>query len=64
MTDNQAVVCERTVAYGEQRWRVDSQGNWSTLMWGWWPQGGSVPAYRWVPIENGKVPQEVKEALR
>jgi hypothetical protein len=30
-----AVICERTVAYGKQRWRVDSEGNWSVMMWGW-----------------------------
>ena len=58
-----ATICEKTIAYGKQRWRVSSSGKWSVMMWGWWSDGGGHPSYRWVGIESAKVPKEVKEAV-
>ena len=29
-----ATVCEKTVAYGENRYRIDNNGNWLVLMYG------------------------------
>ena len=58
-----ATVCEKTIAFGKQRWRVNSKGQWSVLMWGWWPDGGNYPSYRWERVDNDKVPKEVKEAV-
>lgn len=56
---NMVEVCEKTITYGKQRYRVNSLGEWSTLMWGWWPDGGDYPSYRMVAIDKKKVPKEV-----
>ncbi len=59
---NGATVCERTIAYGKQRWRVNSNNEWSVLMWGWWPESNQYPSWRWQYIDSNKVPKEVKGA--
>lgn len=56
-------ICEKTIAYGPQRWRIDSKGNWSVLMFGWWPFGDN-PRWEWSGISLDKVPKEVKEAVK
>jgi len=53
------VLVERTFQLGPQHWRVDSKGNWSVLMFGWWPDSNGTPSYRWRPIEKGRVPDEL-----
>jgi hypothetical protein len=25
---------------------------WFALLWGWWPDGGDIPSYRWMPSEH------------
>jgi len=58
-----ATICERTIDYGHQHWRVDSSGNWMVLMWGWWPDSNDRPSWRWEHVPTKKVPREVKEAV-
>ena len=55
---NQIKLVEQTFSLGPQQWRVDSQGNWSVYMWGWWPFGGN-PRGQFVSIEKSKVPKEL-----
>lgn len=56
-----ATVIEKTISFGKNRYKVDSNGRWLTLMWGWWPDRGSRPSSRWVFIPENKVPEEVKQ---
>ena len=56
---SQPILCERTFAWDRQRWRVDSNGNWTTWMWGWWPDSHGTPSGRFMPIEKEKVPREL-----
>jgi hypothetical protein len=57
------VICERTIAYGNQRWRVNISSQWSVLMWGWWPDSNGTPSWRWQSIEENKVPNEIKRMI-
>lgn len=59
---SRVVICERTFARGPQRWRVNSSGQWSTMMWGWWPDSYGFPSYRFVSVARDKVPKEVLKA--
>jgi len=59
----EATICERTIAYGNQRWRVNSSGNWSVLMFGWWPDSNGTPSWRWEYINKDRVPKDVLKAL-
>jgi len=56
----QAQLIGKTIAHGKNTYRVDSMGNWSVLMWGWWSNGGSRPSWRWGSIPTDKVPDDVK----
>ena len=57
-----ASVCEKTIMLGKNRYRVTSNGNWSTLMFGTFgPQDNQIPRYKWMPIPSNKVPEIVKE---
>lgn len=54
---------EQTFTMGKNRFRVSSNGDWSALMFGWWPTGNN-PRWQWSPIEVSSVPDEVKKAAR
>ena len=56
--NDKIVLAERTFHRGTQQWRVDSAGNWSVYMWGWWPSGAN-PRGQFMPIEKNKVPKEL-----
>jgi hypothetical protein len=56
-------ICERTIAYGNQRWRVNSSGQWQVMMWGWWPDSNGTPSWRWSHIDKSRVPKEVLNAI-
>lgn len=58
----EAKICERTISLGKNRYRIHSDGSWSSLHWGWYPNGGDRPSYRWMSIPKDKVPEEVKKA--
>lgn len=60
MTD--VKLCERTFAQGKNRFRVNSAGQWSVLLWGWFPGHTGAPEYRWSAIDKAKVPAEVLKA--
>jgi hypothetical protein len=53
-----ATLCERTFAYGKARYRVDGDGTWYALFWGWFPFGHS-PRYQWVQVKADEVPKAV-----
>lgn len=59
MSKDEPVLCQRTFALGQQRWRVDHNENWSTYMWGWWPDSNGTPSGRFVPVDKDKVPHEI-----
>lgn len=57
-------VIGKTVADGERRWRLNGDGSWSVLMFGSHPyQQSPGLVWRWVTIEEGRVPDEVKRAV-
>lgn len=53
-----ATLCEQTFALGKARFKVDTEGRWQCLMWGWFPTGNN-PRYQWSLIPKEKVPNEV-----
>jgi len=56
----EAKICGVTIEYGPQRYRKDSEGNWSTLMWGTFgPSDNGIPRYAWQHIPTDRVPGEV-----
>ena len=57
----EASVVGKTISYGKARFRVTGSV-WEVLMWGWWPDGGSRPSYRWRMIPADRVPPEVRKA--
>jgi hypothetical protein len=63
---DKARVCEKTIAYGKQRYRVDSPGeHWQVLMFGTFgPEDKGIPRHKWMPIPKDKVPDKVREATQ
>lgn len=55
-------LASREFARGPQRWRVDSQGNWTVLMFGWFPGNNGTPSHQWHPVDKKQFPQELLEA--
>lgn len=55
-------VCEITISHGNQRYRTDRNGRWQVLMFG--SHGPNDPpvglSWKWHPIPEDKVPDEVK----
>jgi len=45
-------------------YRIDSRGNWTVLMFGTYgPEDHGIPSYRYMPIPESKVPEEVKKQI-
>ena len=60
----EAILCSKTIAHGKNRYRFyPTSSKWEVLMWGWWYNSGSYPEWRWMPIPEGKVPDEVKRVI-
>jgi len=63
---NKASVCEKTISFGKNRYRVDSNGNWMVLMYG--SHGPNDPpvglSWKWRKIPSDRVPNEVKELAK
>ena len=58
-----AKTVSRTIACGEQRWRISASGTWSALFFGTFADKPGVPMWRWQSVETSRVPKEVlKEA--
>jgi len=56
-----AIIVEKTIAWGKQRYRTDGNGNWTVLMFGTYgPEDHGIPSYRYMPIPESKVPEEVR----
>ncbi len=59
-----ATICEKTIAYGSQRYRVNKNGDWLVLMYG--SHGPNDPpvglSWKWGYIPKNRVPKEVREA--
>lgn len=56
-----AKICEKTIAYGKNRFKTDGKGNWEILMFGTYsPVCNGIPSYRFMPIPESKVPAEVR----
>lgn len=62
MSTQVPIVCEKTIRWGRNLYRVNINGNWQTLMWGWWPDSNDRPSYRWMPIPLSDIPAEVIQA--
>ena len=63
---SQATICGKTIAYGKQRYRIDSSDNWQVLMFG--SHGPNDPivglSWKWRYIPIDRVPDEVKKAAK
>jgi len=59
-----AYIIEKTIAWGRNRYRIDSRGNWKVLMFGTYgPEDHGIPSYKYEPIPESKVPEEVKKQI-
>ena len=61
---NNITIAEIIITHGKNRYKANIESNqihWSVLLWGWWPNGGDIPSYRWEKVDN--VPKEVEEEL-
>ncbi len=58
------MVSEIVITQGKSQYKVNLQGTsiWYALMWGWWPNGGSTPSYRWQRVES--VPKRIEEEYK
>ena len=55
-------VVSKTIQYGKQHWRLNADGSWSVLMYGFFintPQA-TTPRHQWVSVKTEEVPEEVK----
>jgi len=59
---DKATICEKTIAYGQQRYRVNLSGNWQVLMYGSHGPGDPVVglSWKWHSIPKDRVPKEVR----
>jgi len=61
-----ATICEKTIAYGKNRYRVDTKDNWQVLMFG--SHGPNDPtvglSWKWHYIPKDRVPQKVLEGAK
>ena len=60
---NKATICEKTIAWGNQRYRTSGKGHWQVLMFG--SHGPNDPpvglSWKWHTISEDRVPDKVKE---
>ena len=61
MSSPTARVVAKTIEHGGAHYRVDTEGSWWVLMFGWWPDSGGTPSHRWRPIPSEKVPGPVRD---
>ena len=60
-----ADVCEKTIAYGRNQYRVDKNDNWLCLVFGTTgPQDNGIPRYSWIAIPKERVPAEVRACAK
>ena len=61
-----ATICEKTIAYGKSRYRVDTKDNWQVLMYGsHCPNDPPVGlSWKWHYIPKDRVPQKVLEGAK
>jgi len=61
-----ATICEKTIAFGKNRYRVDFKDNWQVLMYG--SHGPNDPpvglSWKWYHIPKNKVPKEVRRMAK
>ncbi len=60
-----ATICEKTIAYGSQRYRVNKNGDWQVRMYGsWGPNNPPVGlSWKWGHIPKDRVPKKVREVV-
>jgi hypothetical protein len=60
-----AVVVSKTIRYGKQHWRLNADGSWSVLAFGFFitTPHARTPRYGWLNVKEGEVPKEVKNLV-
>jgi len=55
-------VVSKTIQFGEQHWRLNADGSWSVLAFGFFitTPNATTPRYSWIPVKPENVPIEVK----
>ncbi len=54
-------ICEKTIAYGNQRYKTDG-AKWWVLMFGTYsPACNGIPSWRYMPISEDRIPKEVRK---
>lgn len=60
-----AEITEQTIKHGKNSFKTDGRGNWKVLMFGTYsPACKGIPSYRYVKIDESKVPEEVKRLAK
>jgi len=57
-------VVSRVIALGRNRYRLNDDGSWSALAFGFFinKPHATLPSWQWINIPENKVPSEVKRA--
>ena len=65
MSNIKPEIIEKTIKYGEGRYRISKDGSWQVLTFG--KHGPNDPpvglSYKWDPIPADSVPAEVRKAV-
>ena len=57
-----ATITDYSIAWGQQRYKVNAEGDWQTLMFGSFiGDADGRLHWKWQPIPTDKVPAEVRE---
>ena len=59
-----ATICEKVIAFGNQRYKTNGK-DWLVLMFGTYSADcKGIPSYRYMPIPEDRVPEEVKQQAK
>ncbi len=56
-------IISKTAKYGDQTWRINSDGSYSALAFGSFPYSKSGLRYGWINVDKEKIPIEIKDIL-
>lgn len=58
-------VVSKTIQYGKQHWRLNADGSWSVLCFGFFitTPNARTPRYGWLNVKTKDVPDDVKAMI-
>lgn len=60
----EAKVISQVISYGPQHWRLNADGSWSALAFGYFDPEQNDPRFDWISIPTDKVPIEVIKSVK